>query len=67
MGYNGEDKYIKEIDSYCSQNKCMFVLVSEDLVHPNQTSKKILDYVQKKYDNITNFEAFSIYTNEFRK
>ena len=67
MGYNGEDKYIKEIDNYCSHNKCMFVLVSEDLVHPNQTSKKILDYVQKKYDNITNFEAFSIYTNEFRK
>ena len=67
MGYNGEEKYIKEIDSYCSQNKCMFVLVSEDLVHQNQTSKKILDYVQRNYDNVTNFEAFSIYTNEFRK
>ena len=67
MGYRGEVKYIKEIDNYCSKNKCMFVLASEDFVHQHQTSKKILDYVVKNYDNITNFDAFGIYTNNFRK
>ena len=67
MGYKGEEKYIKEIDSYCSQNKCMFVLISEDLAGKNQTSKKLLDYVQRNYDNVTNFEAFGIYTNNLKR
>ena len=67
MGYKGEEKYIKEIDNYCSQNKCMFVLISEDLVVKNQTSKKLLDYVQRNYDNVTNFEAFGIYTNNLKR
>ena len=67
MGYKGEEKYIKEIDNYCSQNKCMFVLMSEDLAGKNQTSKKLLDYVQKNYDNVTNFEAFEIYTNNLKR
>ena len=67
MGYKGEEKYIKEIDNYCSQNKCMFVLISEDLAGKNQTSKKLLDYVQRNYDNVTNFEAFGIYTNNLKR
>lgn len=65
MGYNGKDKYIKEIDDHCSKNKCMFIMNDyEDSISVTiQTNMDILKYVQKNYMGIYNSNVFSVYVN----
>ena len=65
MGYNGADKYIKEIDDYCQKNKCLFVINDqEDSISITiQTNMKILKYVQDNYRGIYNSNLFSVYIN----
>ena len=65
MGYNGSYKYIKEIDEYCSNKKCIFVVDSFDLVKDsNQINKNIVRYVDDNYDNIYASSTINIYYNE---
>lgn len=53
MGFNGIDKYINEIDNYCKENKCVFLLFMQeynDNSKDNQTNKDITKYVLKNYN-----------------
>ena len=51
IGYNGDKKYIKEIDNYCNKNKCLFLLKSYDF-NKEQVNKKIIDYIKNNYKYI---------------
>lgn len=53
MGFNGVDRYINEIDNYCKENKCVFLLFMHeynDKSKDNQTNKDITKYVLKNYN-----------------
>lgn len=65
MGYNGEKRYIEEIDNYCESNKCLFIINDdeENLSNTIQTNMKILDYVKKNYIAIYKSNIFSVYIN----
>lgn len=64
MGYNGEFRYVKEIDKICSENSCVFFV--EDIDFDNeycQVSKVIYDYVINKYKLIESYKYFAVYSN----
>lgn len=65
MGYNGANRYIEEIDNYCKNNKCLFIIndQEESISITIQTNMKILEYVQKNYQGIYNSNTFSVYIN----
>ena len=65
MGYNGANKYIKEIDKYCSNNKCLFIINDEEdkISETVQTNMEILNYVKKNYYKKYGSNIFSVYTN----
>ena len=65
MGYNGEVKYVEEINNYCKNNKCLFIINNNDLNTENysQLSKKILKYVVDNNVKVYGTDIFSIYIN----
>lgn len=65
MGYNGENKYIEEIDNYCNKNKCLFIINDdeEDISATIQTNLKILNYVKTNYNMGYKSNVFSVYIN----
>ena len=65
MGYNGEYRYIDEIDNYCKKNnnKCLFIVESKDENSTNQTNVEILKYVQDSYIKEISSNIFEIYIN----
>lgn len=65
MGYNGQEKYLNEIDTYCEKEKCIFIMMDEEIVtkKKTQTNREILKYVQKKYKKRYSSNVFSVYTN----
>lgn len=65
MGYNGANRYIEEIDNYCKDNKCVFIINDneEDLSKTVQTNIKILNYVKNNYNSIYKSNIFSVYIN----
>ena len=64
MGYKGDKKYIKEIDKYCSNNKCLFMVNTDEcLKDTNQTNKAIISYITKNYKEICSSNITSIYIN----
>lgn len=65
MGYNGASKYIGEIDSYCNENKCLFIINDEEdkISETVQTNMKILNYVKNNYYKKYSSNIFSVYTN----
>ena len=72
MGYKGEKKIIKEINDYCKDNKCMFIINKRNIYNRNrfdQINLRILKYVEETYNEITddnyfNSTFFSVYTND---
>ena len=70
MGYNGDIRYINEVDDICSNNSCLFFLdkyeFGDDGEDENQTSKKILNYVYKNYDIVKHLPqvGFDLYSNK---
>ena len=64
MGYQGDKKYIKEIDNYCKKHSCMFILYTyEEKINP-QTNLNILKYIKKEYTKKENVDGYyDIYTN----
>ena len=65
MGYKGSIKYINEIDKYCKNNKCLFIINDNDLDDKTiQTNKDILMYVVKNNNKIYSSTIFSAYINE---
>lgn len=64
MGYNGTNRYINEIDNYCLNRKCMFILYDYEFENEiNQTNKEFISFVKNNYIIFNNIEYFSIYTN----
>lgn len=68
MGYNGENKYIKEIKNMCSEKKCLFLIDDNRSKENPQFPKRLRDFVLKQYHEkyqIKYKEAIvSIYTND---
>lgn len=65
MGYHGKDKYIKEIDDYCKKEKCIFIIMDEEIVTEKniQTNREILKYVKSNYHQKYSSNVFSAYAN----
>jgi len=63
MGYDGASRYIKEIDDYCSNNKCLFIVEYRDKYSTNQTNVEILKYINRNYLKEIGGNVFEIYTN----
>ena len=65
MGYHGYSKYIHEVDNYCEENKCMFILYRYEFRedNSNQTNRDLFDYVVDKYNKIDSIDLFDVYVN----
>lgn len=65
MGYKGKEKYIKEIDDYCSKEKCIFIINDEEIVTKKriQTNREMLKYVTNNYYQKYSSNIYSVYTN----
>ena len=69
MGYDGENKYIEEVDKYCKNNKCLFIIDENNIINydpTNNISKKIIDYVTNTYqkEKYILYNNATIYTND---
>ena len=66
MGYHGADRYIHEIDSYCTKHSCMFILYKYEFREGNitQTNKELVDYVISQYSKTDDIDTFDIYSNK---
>ena len=66
MGYNGSLGYIKEIDSNCSSEKCVFIISDEEARGNiyNQVDHHILHYIQQNYYQVYSSNIFSVYISE---
>lgn len=64
MGYNGEQRYIDEIDSICSNSSCAFFVAHwyYDGIK-GQLSKKIFNHVINNYQFYADEKYFHVYTN----
>lgn len=60
MGYNGDQKYIKEVDEVCNDNKCVFVLDDQMI---GQNNQNIYNYVKDNYELKEVIGNFEIYIN----
>ena len=64
MGFNGAKKYIKEIDNYCLNNSCMFILYKHEFDNKiTQTNRDIVDYVINNYNLFKEIQWFEVYVN----
>ena len=63
MGYNGSNKYIDEIDKYCSSKKCLFIIENRSEMTTNQTNVDILEYIQENYIQDIGSNVFKVYIN----
>lgn len=65
MGYNGANRYIDEIDSFCANNKCAFILNKYEIPADGyvQTNIDILNHIPEHYSLVDNVDNFDIYTN----
>lgn len=63
MGYHGSIRYIDEVDSYCSNHKCMFVLLKGEFDGITQTNEEIVDYVKNNYNMVDDTYLLDIYNN----
>ena len=62
MGYDGEEKYIKEIDNYCKNNKCLFLILPY-INEGNQINRQIINYVKENYNYIDRNDYLLFYSN----
>ena len=63
MGYNGEEKWIKEIDETCKNTKCLLILDHYKNIN-TQISMKINNYVIDNYKFEKNIDLYDLYTNK---
>ena len=57
LGYNGEEKFIKKLNELEKGS----IIVTSNIYQGGQSSKKIYDYITKKYQGIAQFRKFKIY------
>ena len=65
MGYEGEKRYVREIDNNCQKHKCVFFISDEEAEGKvyNQVNLKILEYVITHYEKKYSSNTFSVYVN----
>lgn len=64
MGYNGDDKMIKDIEKKCLDHKCKFYVNKGIIFSPdNQFSRDIYDYSISHYNYLEGNGYFDIYYN----
>ena len=63
MGYKGSRKYIEEIDEYCSDRKCLFIIENRSEESINQTNTDILEYIEDNYIQDVGGNVFKVYVN----
>lgn len=65
MGYNGAEKYIKELESTCKIKKCLFILNDTEITTKKniQTNREILKYVTNNYQKKFSSSIYSVYYN----
>lgn len=65
MGYHGSEKYLMEIDTYCKENQCIFIMNDSEATISKtiQTNREILSYVGSNYHKIYSSNVFSVYIN----
>ena len=63
MGHNGAKKYIKEIDDYCKDHKCLFLLTEYKDLKNDQLNHDIIDYVKKNYKFKEQTKYFYYFSN----
>lgn len=67
MGYQGSVRYIQEIDNFCGDHSCLFILyryeIDRDNLMSNQTNIDIIDYVSTHYRKQREIDSFDIYVN----
>ena len=63
MGYNGAERYIKEIEETCQKEKCLFIVKESELTRRgfNQTNNDILRYVVDNYKKVYSSNVFGLY------
>lgn len=63
MGYNGAERYIKEIEETCKKEKCLFIVKESELTRRgfNQTNNDILRYVVENYKKVYSSSTFGLY------
>lgn len=66
MGYNGINESIDDVDEFCDNNKCLFI-VDGNLKYRERNRKsqiyKVYDYVVNNYEMIEEYNTFYIYSN----
>ena len=65
MGYLGYQGYINDIDSFCKEKKCLFIINDDEAAGKieNQVSLEILNYVINNYEKKYSSNTFSVYVN----
>ena len=64
MGYNGSVRYIEEINEYCDNHSCMFILYRYEFENKlTQTNREIFGYVMDNYKMKEEVYWFDIYSN----
>ena len=61
MGYRGSRRIISEINNYCLNNKCMFIV--KDYVENTQLNHNIYNYVVDNYSFYKEVDIFKVYSN----
>ena len=64
LGYYGEERVIREIDSLCGSHSCGFFVEKQEFKKYSQFSKKIYDYVLSHYKKMWGNEFIFIYDNQ---
>lgn len=66
MGYDGANRYIKEIKDICNKDTCIFI-VDNELYYPKdvevQTNQDILEYVYSNFEKIDNVYSLDVLSN----
>lgn len=69
MGYNGNKRYIEEIDDYCKDEKCIFFINELEMNDKagNQTNQNILHHFSdiKVYKKIYTSNIINVYINQY--
>jgi len=62
IGYKGDMKIIEDVDNFCSNHSCLFVLDSF-VFEGSQLNKKIIKYVKDEYEKVDVIGDFDFYDN----
>lgn len=67
MGYYGSVRYIKELEDYCLDNRCLFIVykyeIDDNNLNSNQTNIDIINFIYANYSKKEDIDVFDIYVS----